>query len=85
LTGPVFLCLICYEGRNFPHEFGTEAEKAVIINEGVASCRPTLQEILKEESKGTESVPFYFMELEVARPEGFEPPTFGFEVHRSIH
>ena len=20
-----------------------------------------------------------------ARPEGFEPPTFGFEVHRSIH
>jgi len=25
------------------------------------------------------------MELEVARPEGFEPPTFGFEVHRSIH
>ena len=21
----------------------------------------------------------------LARPEGFEPPTFGFEVHRSIH
>jgi hypothetical protein len=21
----------------------------------------------------------------MARPEGFEPPTFGFEVHRSIH
>jgi hypothetical protein len=24
-------------------------------------------------------------EEKVARPEGFEPPTFGFEVHRSIH
>jgi hypothetical protein len=23
--------------------------------------------------------------MEVVRPEGFEPPTFGFEVHRSIH
>jgi hypothetical protein len=27
---------------------------------------------------------FRFQYTRVARPEGFEPPTFGFEVHRSI-
>ena len=34
------------------------------------------------ESDGTPKCGLY--EENGARPEGFEPPTFGFEVHRSI-